>query len=206
MGQYVSVGATLAEVHALDAVELRLPVPDAELAFLELPWLLPPAAAADAGDTGSDGTGSDGAPGPRVELSADFAGRRWTWAGRIVRIESEIDRMTRMLHLVARVEQPFAPGDDGRPPLTPGMFVEARIHGRSRPDSLVLPRSALREGDRVLVVDADDRLRLRDVDVLRSERERVVLAGGLLPGERVVVSLLEVVTDGMLVRPAEVAP
>jgi multidrug efflux pump subunit AcrA (membrane-fusion protein) len=138
-----------------------------------------------------------------VIVSADFAGRRWSWSGRVVRVESEIDQLTRMLHLVARVEAPFADDGSGRPPLAAGLFVEAVIHGRRRQGLVVLPRAALRDGGHVLVVDADERLRRRAVDVLRLERGRVVLADGVRPGERVVVSLLEAATDGMRVRPAE---
>ena len=66
-----------------------------------------------------------------------------------------------------------------------------------------LPRTALREGGRVLIVDDQDRLRFRDIEVLRAERERVVIGAGLAPGERVCVSPLGAVVDGMQVRVVE---
>jgi multidrug efflux pump subunit AcrA (membrane-fusion protein) len=40
------------------------------------------------------------------------------------------------------------------------------------------------------------------VEVARTSGERVVISGGLAPGERVVVSNLQAVSDGMLVRVA----
>ena len=64
----------------------------------------------------------------------------------------------------------------------------------------MLPRSALREGDRVWIVDADDRLRFRDVDVLRAHGSEVVIRDGLRQGERVCVSPIQAVVDGMQVR------
>ena len=52
----------------------------------------------------------------------------------------------------------------------------------------------------MLVIDDDSRLRFRSVDVLRTERDRVIVRGGLQPGERVCISPLRAVTDGMRVR------
>jgi multidrug efflux pump subunit AcrA (membrane-fusion protein) len=104
------------------------------------------------------------------------------------------------VNVVARVEDPYA-RVDGRPPLAVGLFVDAEILGRTVENVVVLPRSALHEGDRVHVVDAEDRLRLREVEVLRRHREEVVLAGGLAPGERVSLSPLAAPVEGMLVKP-----
>jgi NADPH-dependent 2,4-dienoyl-CoA reductase/sulfur reductase-like enzyme len=66
----------------------------------------------------------------------------------------------------------------------------------------VLPRGALRGGSQVLVLDAEGRLRFRDVEVLRAQRDEVVIRSGLADGERVCVSPLETVVDGMAVRVA----
>jgi hypothetical protein len=82
-----------------------------------------------------------------------------------------------------------------------GLFVEAVIEGRRLADAVVLPREALREGHRVLVVDADERLRYREVEVARVGHDEVVIAGGLAEGERVCVSQLATVVDGMAVHP-----
>jgi hypothetical protein len=65
---------------------------------------------------------------------------------------------------------------------------------------VVLPRSALRGRDQVVVVDGENRLRLRRVEILRTERETVVIAGGLAPGERVCTSPLETVDEGSQVK------
>ena len=118
-----------------------------------------------------------------------------------------------MLDLFARVEDPFGLDQGGRDggagaPLPMGLFVEAEIAGRTAAGVFVIPRAALRDRDQVLIVDADDRLRLRDVAVLRAEDERVVLSGGLAAGERVCVSPLATVVDGMKVRtvPDDEAP
>jgi RND family efflux transporter MFP subunit len=191
VGQFVNRGSPIAKLYAVDYAEVRLPVPDRELSYLDLD-LRP--------RSGSDGDGA--ATGPEVRLHAEFAGRQQTWSGQVVRTEGEIDPRSRMVNVVARVEQPY--GAD--PPLAVGLFVSAEIVGRRVEDAYVLPRSALREdeqGRRVLVVDDSDQLRFRRVEVLRAERDQVVIGAGLAPGERVVVSPLGVVVDGMQVRVVE---
>ena len=66
-----------------------------------------------------------------------------------------------------------------------------------------MPRLALREGNHVYVVDDDDRLRIRAVEVLREDRDEVVITAGLAAGERVTLSPLRGAVDGMVVRVAE---
>jgi len=202
VGQFVSRGTRIARIYAIDFAEVRLPVPDQELAFVELPGLL--------------GTEAEPERAPRVSLRAQFAGRPQVWEGRIVRTEGEIDPRSRMVYVVARVEDPYgiaerdssAAAAPGAPfaPLAVGLFVEAEIVGRTLDQAFVLPRAALREDDRVWVVGPDDRLRVRPVTVLRRSGDRVVVTDGLAAGERVCVSTLQAVVDGMPVRTAASPP
>jgi multidrug efflux pump subunit AcrA (membrane-fusion protein) len=105
-----------------------------------------------------------------------------------------------MVHVVAQVDDPCARRGDGDVPLSIGMFVEATIDGRIVEDAIVIPRSALRGDDVVLVVGDDDIMRFRQVEVARTDREDAIISAGLSAGERVCVSTLEAVTDGMKVR------
>ncbi|MDH3197516.1 MAG: efflux RND transporter periplasmic adaptor subunit [Candidatus Krumholzibacteria bacterium] len=185
VGRYVTPGTPAARVYAIDYAEIRLPIADADLAYLDLP--------VDYRDEPSRRLG------PQVRLSADFAGARREWWGQIVRVEGEIDPMTRMVHVVARVDDPYGRAG-GQSPLPVGLFVEAEILGLEVPDAVVLPRAALRGRETVYVVDGEDRLRFRRVEVLRASRDEVVVSAGLAAGERVCISTLEAVTDGMKVR------
>jgi len=194
VGQFVNRGSSIAKLYAVDFAEVRLPIPDRELAYLELRLGSRPAPADDAEAAGA---GID--PGPEVLLHAEFAGREQTWRGRIVRTEGEIDPRTRVVHVVARVEQPYA--ED--PPLAVGLFVSAEILGRRVEGAFVVPRSALRDGrdgDEVLVVDDESRIRFHPVEVLRERRGEVVIGAGLEAGDRVLVSPLGTAVDGMSVR------
>ena len=70
------------------------------------------------------------------------------------------------------------------------------------PEAVEIPRRALREGDRVLVINDDLELNYRDVDVIKRTRDGFLLGGGLQNGERICISPIEAVTDGMKVRVA----
>jgi multidrug efflux pump subunit AcrA (membrane-fusion protein) len=124
-----------------------------------------------------------------------------TWTGRVVRTESEVDQKTRMLIAVAEVENPYHRRDgEQQPPLLAGLFVDAEIVGHTLSDVYEIPRDALRGRDQLLLVDEELRLRFRTVDVVRAERGRVVIQGGVEPGERLCLSPLETPVDGMRVR------
>ena len=64
----------------------------------------------------------------------------------------------------------------------------------------MLPRSALRGSNEVYVAELDGTLSIRQVNVVDTSAERVVLTAGLEPGDRVVTSPLRGAAEGMLVR------
>lgn len=188
VGQSVSPGTPVADVFAIDFAEVRLPVPKDQLAFLEL-------------DLGSS------EPGPPVRLFAEVGGAPQRWDARVVRTGGEIDAQSRMLPVFARVDDPFGrlgrgDAESDEPVLPMGLFVEAEIRGKTAERAVLLPRSALREAGRVFVVDDEDRLRFRPVDVLRAQGDLAVIGKGLAEGDRIVVSRMETPVDGMEVRTA----
>ncbi|WP_445372189.1 efflux RND transporter periplasmic adaptor subunit [Methylomonas sp. HW2-6] len=188
-GQFLPAGATIARIYANDIVEIRLPVGINELAFLDLPL----------------GQAGRAAHWPAVTLRAEVAGQPQTWRGRIVRSEAELDSSSGQLFLVAQVEQPDN-SRDGAAPLLSGLFVQAEIEGVARAGLYALPRSALNNLQQVKLVDAEQRLVFRDVEILRSEPGRVVVKSGLQAGDRVVVSEMPLPVAGMRVEAAPSQP
>ena len=199
LGQFVTRGQSLARIYAVDYAEVRLPVPDRDLRFMNVPL-------GYRNDSSRNAVGAESVAesGPRVALRAEFAGEEHEWPARVVRTEGELDPKSRMVTLVARVEDPYgrALGGD-RPPLAVGLFVDAFIEGHRIEEAYVLPRAALHSGDRVLVLDSEGRARFREVSVLREERDRVVIDDGLAPGEVIVVSPTPGAVDGMRLRVAK---
>ena len=190
LGQFVSRGSFLASLYSVDFAEVRLPIADDELAYLNLPL-------AYRGKTPSK-------PGPRVILQSEFGGKYHKWRGRIVRTEGEIDPQTRMVHAIAQVKDPYGQGNNqNRPPLAVGMFVEAEIQGKWVKDIVVLPRTVLR-GDQVMIINEDSRLQFRKIEILRLEENEVLVLSGLENGDQVCLSAIEIPVNGMKVRVIEV--
>ena len=180
IGQFISRGQAIGSIYASDAVEVRLPVADAQLAFLDLPLgtrgELPPTSA------------------PDVDINARYGGKDYRWRGKLVRIEAEIDSRSRMVNVVARIAQ------DGAEPLPPiGLFVNAKINGRSVDNIVTLPRAAIRNENEVLIVDSESRMRFRAVELFRIDRDQVFVSGGLQDGDLVNLSPIQTVVDGMKV-------
>ena len=184
IGQFVSRGAVVATVYSADTAEVRLPIADRQLACLNLPM----------GHLGELPLEQQ----PSVLLQADYAGRKLAWTGRIVRMEAQIDTASRMVHVIARVTN-----DEQEVPLSVGLFVKAEIDGLQVEDVVVMPRNALRNGNRVLVVDEANRLHYRAIEPLRLYRDEVLISEGLEAGERVCVSPLQTAVEGMLVDPID---
>lgn len=179
-GQFVAAQTVLAAIYATDAFDVRLPVPASELAFLPLPW--------SAEQTGTY---------PQVTLTAQLGDRIESWHGRIIRNEGVVEESTGMLHVVAEIKQPYKQA--GSPPLPLGLFVHADIAGVERPGLVELPKTALRAGYQVYVVDNQQRLRLRTVEVLRSLADSVIVKGGIAPGEQVLLAGVDLPVEGMQV-------
>ena len=179
IGQYVTAGTKLARIHSVGVAEVRLPLTDHQLSLLELPL------------------GRAIENGPAVRLSANLAGQSREWRGQIVRTEAAIDPNSRFVYAVAQVQNPY----QGDAPLINGLFVEAQIAGKTYDDITLLPRQALHEGDHILVLNEENQLGFRDVELLQAVGEQVWLRGDIATGDKVVISSLGYSREGMVLSP-----
>lgn len=193
VGQFLRDADRVARIYSVEAAEVRLPLPIEKTRFLDLPL---------------DYTNADLKTEHPVHLSATFGGQEFTWEARLDRVEGEVDPRTRMIYLVARVDQPYAldPAHPNRPPLAVGMFVNAQILGQEIQDSVELPRQVMHDRDTVLVVSPSSeenqyhQISIRSVEVIQRNESTIVIREGLNTGEKICVSPLSIVTEGMLVR------
>jgi RND family efflux transporter MFP subunit len=192
LGQFVNPGTRLGITFATDYAEVRLPLTDRDLAFIDLPYA-------------SEITATAEAPGPGVVLSAEQRGRPVEWQARIVRSEGVVDESSRVTYAVAKVEDPYAL-DGEHVPLPMGTFVTASIEGVAMQGLLRVPRHALHGSDQLLFVDGENRLRIRSVDIARADAEYAYIRGGAEAGERVILTALESPINGMPVRTADDSP
>jgi RND family efflux transporter MFP subunit len=186
IGQYVTAGTAMGRVFSIDTVEVRLPLTDTQLVELNLPLGFMADSLADA---------------PKVSFSAAMGNRDYHWQGQIVRVDAAVDQDTRLIYATAEVVDPYGLGTSDGMPMAVGMFVGAEIEGIAEQSAFVMPRLALRNKDKVYVINAENRLEIRTVDVLSTSEERVLVTSGVDSGDRVVTSTLPNAVEGMEVEP-----
>ena len=191
VGQYVTPGTVLARIYAVDYAEIRLPLSNRQLSFINLPELYRGELAAKGEERAR----------PEVILKALFGDQEYTWNGNIVRTAGAIDTSSRQHYVVAQVKNPYGRSQNNHPPLKVGMFVKAEIEGKTLKDVFVMPRSTLREGRYLLLIDEENRLSKRTVDILWSDRQNIVVAESLKNGDLLCLTPLPFAADGAVVKP-----
>lgn len=183
IGQFVSPGQSVATVYATDVVEIRLPLTDRQAGFLNLPM----------------SPRQNMAPVP-VSVSTMIGGDRVTWEGVIRRTEGDIDPRSRVIVAIADVEDPFnlLPGADAsKPPLSVGLFVSADITGKRYNNVFRVPRRSLRDDNTVIVVNSQNRLDFKSVQVLRTTADYAFVRDGLSEGDLLLLTDIEAPIPGM---------
>ncbi|WP_417795100.1 efflux RND transporter periplasmic adaptor subunit [Terasakiella pusilla] len=183
IGQVVSANTSLADIYATDFVEVRLPIKNSDLPLLNLPQEANRQAPA--------------ATPTQVLFYSDLIGDQ-QWSGILVRTEGAIDSDTQQLYGVAQIDKPF----DLTPPLIKiGQYVNASIIGRTLPDAIKIPNSAIYQGTFVYI-EKDGLLQRRNVRTLWKNDEDALIAEGLEEGENIVLSPLGNVVSGTPVKVA----
>ena len=184
LGQFVTAGSSLGRVFSVDTVEVRLPLTDTQLVELNLPM----------------GFSAEAGAGPLVNFKATVGNQTYFWQGRIRRVNAAVDQDTRLIYATAEVEDPYGKAAAGGMPMAVGLFVSAEIAGADRRSVYVMPRKALRNEDKVYVINSDSKLEIRTVTVLSTSEERVYVTSGVEPGDQVVTSTIPAAVDGMQVE------
>ncbi|MCE8017048.1 efflux RND transporter periplasmic adaptor subunit [Halomonas sp. MCCC 1A17488] len=189
--QFVSVGQSLFEADSLAAAEV-----EARLPFSVVRRLLGSVAPAELEPGSLDLS-------ERIDLDAidaelELVGASGVgWTGRVVRVASGLDPATRAVRIVVRVDHPWRgarPPD--RPPLQRDMYTRVRLTAPGPEASMVVPSSALHQGE-LYLADEQGRLVRRPVSVAFKQGGLAVIEAGLVPGERVILDDLQPAIDGM---------
>ncbi|TDJ27520.1 MAG: efflux RND transporter periplasmic adaptor subunit [Gammaproteobacteria bacterium] len=181
VGQFVNIGGQLARTFAVDRAEVRLPLTQRDLQFLDLASL----------DTGAR---------LPVTLTADIGGQTFTWSAKIVRSEGVFDSTSRVLYVVAQIEDPYGLDVADHEPLRIGTFVTAEIVGNFGGQLFAVPRHALSRGKTLWLVDDEFRLQPSDVHIVRMDEKFAYIDGGLKEGDRYTITPIDQPLPGMKVR------
>lgn len=184
IGQFASPGQSLGRVFATDIVEVDLPITDDQLGQLGLPLAFAETAAQ---------------AGPEVRFSAAVAGQQREWIGRVTRTSAAVNAQTRLINVIAELNDPYGAGSDEGAPMAPGLFVTAQIAGTKIEDLLKAPRSAIRGGNNVFIGDPEaGQLRIFGVDLVHSSADGAWFrSADVSVGDLAIISPIRGSNDGM---------
>ena len=178
-GQFVAKGSMIATLYDTDRLQVRLPLADSQLAYLDASY----AQTGLAGDTPAN-----------VLLTADYAGDTQTWSAKLLRTEGDISVKSRFLYVIVEVTNTLS-SNGVRLPV--GLFVDAAIEGRTMDNLVSVPRTALRPDNSVMIINERNQLEFRDVSIFKLSDSDVLISEGLVSGERISTSPLQFVVEGM---------
>jgi RND family efflux transporter MFP subunit len=186
IGQYVSTGTLLADIYSTESVSIRLPLslPQIELLGIRLRNNQQLINQLD------------------IKLIAEYASKQYQWLAEFSHTEGEIDVRNRLAFLVAEVNAPYEKDaqHEDRPPLTPGMFVKAKLTGLQK-NMIKLPRSVLHYAGNIWLLDEQNQLQIKTVEILSKDRDYIYIKNGLEQGDRVITSSIDFPLQGMHLKP-----
>jgi len=189
LGQYVTTGTALGTAFSTDRAEVRLPVSENDLAFLDLPLT-------------ESGSNID----RPVTLIGSVAGQPARWDARLVRTEGVVDSNTRLTYLVVEITDPYGLEPDADKPALPmGTFLEAQIPGRDASGLVLLPAEALHDGNQVYLAGEDDKLEIREVEIVRATPREVYVSGAVDADDRVIITAIPAPVPGLKLNVREAA-
>ena len=185
VGQVLSPGQPVGRLFASDAVEVVVPLSDADAALIPGLWAL------EAGD---------GSRGAEARVTAQYGEGSYTWDAYVDRAEASLDAQTRTIDVILRVPDPFSGSGDGQPPLLVGKFVEAEMEGLAPESYFRIPRAALQPGNEVWAVNDDGAVSIVSVRVLQRANDEAFVTGSFVSGQLVVTGGIQFATEGMRVQ------
>jgi RND family efflux transporter MFP subunit len=171
LGQFVNTGAKVAELQNIEAAEIMFPIAGFDNPFLP-----------------SQVKGLTA----KVTHQGQFSYSR---DGVVTRDLGLVDSATRMSNIVVRVEDPYSLNSD-LPILKFGSYVEVSFNGQTLQNIFRVSQDIV-TNNKVWIVDSEQKLNVRNVEVLREEDKSVLIGAGLQPNDQMVVTVPEYPQIGM---------
>ena len=179
VGTLIGPGTSIAELFATDRLEVEIGLPQADLAWFEI-------------------------PGASALITLNLGDRQHHWHGTVVRQVGVLDDVGRLARVIVELPNPYSGTTPSRPLLSLGSFVAVEIEGLLLRNVIAVPRTVLRADDTVWVAGSSRRLEIRNVTVARLGETAAFIGSGLQPGDRVVLTNLQGATPGLALQPIEV--
>ncbi len=190
LGQFVTAGQAVGRIFSTEAVEVVLPLSDANAALISGLWDL------------RAGEAEQRVP---ARVHARYGEAAYSWDAYVDRAEVSLDKETRTIDVIVRVPDPFTRGTSVNgtvkaPPLLVGKFAEVVIEGQVPEVYYRIPRAALQPGNEVWMIRGNGVVHLVPVRVLQRINDEAYVTGALENGQKVVTGGLQFATEGMQVQ------
>jgi RND family efflux transporter MFP subunit len=122
--------------------------------------------------------------------------------GTVKRLMTEVEEQGRMAKLLISVEDPLSlkTVDEKQPEMILRTYVRVEIEGSELSDVFSIPRTAFRDGGRVWILQPDNTLDIRKVEIAWSDKDTVYVTNNLQDGDFLITSDLTTPVQGMALR------
>jgi len=181
LGQLISPQAPVARLVGTDEYHVQVSVPVASLRTVR--------------------ARTENAPGSTAKVVQHVGSETIERAAEVIRQLPDLDPGGAMARLLLRIDNPL--GQEGELPLLLGSFVDVAIAAQPIDDAIRLPRAALRNGRSAYVMNDQNLLEIREVEIAWTEPDAVLVTAGLDSNDRIVTSRIATPVPNMLLRTAE---
>ena len=178
LGSLLTLGTIVGSIYSADLFEIRLPVSINEFDFVDVNKL------------------------SKVLFETEISGMPYSWNGNLLRSESKVDQSSQSIFLVAAIEN----SPPNKKFLVPGVYLKAKIFGKILEETYSLPRSALYDRNKIFVVNEDETISIREIKVIRSSKDIVIVSDGIGNGDLVITTPVSNAIDGMKVEVYQESP
>lgn len=184
IGQYVTTGTQLAQTFAVDYAEIRLPIKQKDVEFLNLPTIKE--------------LNKIGSP---VEISYETLGKKRIWPSNLTRSEGVVDSVSRVHYTIAQLDDPYSIAEDNNQGVIKvGTFVNALITGKVLKDIIAIPRSSIYGANTIYTIDKSNKLHIRQIELLRADADFVYTLEEFSVDQRLVLTRIQAPVEGMTLR------
>ncbi|NQY63901.1 MAG: efflux RND transporter periplasmic adaptor subunit [Alteromonadaceae bacterium] len=184
IGQYVTLGSTLASIFAVDYAEVRLPIKQKDILFLNLPRV---------NQSQKDAS--------KVEINFQLGNDSFSLPSQITRYEGEVDRASRVHYVIAQINDPYQIKSERKmPELRMGMYVNAKISGKTMTAITAIPRRSVHGSNTIYLMSNDNKLHIEKINIFRTDAEHVYTRDTIAANLQLITTKLATPVNGMPLR------
>lgn len=186
IGDVVSANTSLGKIFATDLLEVRLPIKNSELPFINIPEHF--------SSNGKDGKGL-----PKANIINNLGDKPQTWSAELVRTAGAIDEQSQQLYFTAQINAPYSQHNKDRRPLRIGQYVTAKIEGKSIPNAIIIPNASIYQGSYVYLFK-NGVIERREIEIAWQNEKDALIKHGIESGDQLVLTPLGRVSSGTPVK------